>query len=206
MRLLLGVFRMECLCIFGKNSKRRPGSSEHWILAESIISPCCQVVGPMCQYLAEHEVFQEATRGENRTDADGQTRECVSTSKMSFLHVLSSSLRWFIAKGKQSLTNLSTYSTILYMVTLCFSTLAVVFCLLLCWIRPSYGCSLAISLETMLQTRQTPSMGDKNRWPLDFFCSPTWQIPGGKPPQQFPFPSLLLFFSFYSKQQVIEIL
>jgi len=35
-----------------------------------------KVVGPLCQYLAEHEVFQEATRGENRTDPDGQTREC----------------------------------------------------------------------------------------------------------------------------------
>lgn len=74
---------------------------KHWttlfFLAESIISPCCQVVGPLCQYLAEHEVFQEATRGENRTDADGQTRECVSASKMSFSHVsYASSLKWWL--------------------------------------------------------------------------------------------------------------
>ena len=43
MHLPLGVFRMECLCIFGKNSKRRPfGSTEQhfffWLNRSSLLA------------------------------------------------------------------------------------------------------------------------------------------------------------------------
>lgn len=210
MHLPLGVFRMECLCIFGKNSKRRPfGSTEQhffsgWIDHLSLL-PGSRTFVPIPR--RARGIPRGNTRWESNRCwwADTRMRQCLKDVFLACLVCFISAMMLSRTdKGNQSLTRENNH-WLTYQPTRPYCTwLFSVYC--------SYesdplldalGCfwMLLKALGNMLQPDKHFPWATRLGGPSIFFVYrllllPTWQIPCGKPPQPFPFPSLPQFSHF----------